>query len=474
MLLAESVNHAVLSPDVLQCAYQAETPFAVLLPSELWDIIIDFLHDDKRAMRRCSLVCKAWISSSRLHLFHAVSLRKRTLAKLPPFLQSNAGISSNINTLSIHRQLSLKLCLLRGILYFLPTLRILNLSHCCILPGCPPWRPCRPQATTYPYISTLTLDCCKLHAVEDMYNLLEVITLFSVIDSLHLKLDDPVLPAWVLMTWYSSTVLRSLSASFLPVSFIANLVSGLDNPTALRSLELYRCMPPRHDQDDAAQLRRLLDVIGPTLEHLAILPEPYARIVGSKTFGASRRLPLSLVVIVSCSHPAHIPRRPADRTPEALLEGGTAEARSVAMCTNLRRLDILCPELPRMVNLYRLLDSFQTDFRSAPAAVMFPPSLSTVRFVLRNIPSTSLGRRPWFERRRDRALLESLWSCMWSTVELLLWLGFPRLKFEIVAAKDAQVASEDLEAARAYLEKHLSVIIGAGRLTVFPDMHGAS
>ncbi|TFK86598.1 hypothetical protein K466DRAFT_600187 [Polyporus arcularius HHB13444] len=143
------------------------------------------------------------------------------------------------------------------------------------------------------------------------------------------------------------------------------------------------------------------------------------------------------------------------------------------MCTNLRRLDILCPDLPRMVNLYRLLDSFQTDFRSAPAAAMFPPSLSTVRFVLRNNPSASLGRRPWLERCGDRALVETLWSYMWSTVEVMLWFCFPRLKFEIVAAKDAPVASEDLEAARAYLEKHIFVIIGAGRLTVFPDMHGA-
>jgi ankyrin repeat protein len=41
----------------------------VRLPNELQDMIIDFLHDDQDALRTCSLVCKSWIPSARLHRF---------------------------------------------------------------------------------------------------------------------------------------------------------------------------------------------------------------------------------------------------------------------------------------------------------------------------------------------------------------------------------------------------------------------
>jgi hypothetical protein len=39
------------------------------LPPELHDRIIDHLHRDRRTLSACSLVCKAWQSSSRYHLF---------------------------------------------------------------------------------------------------------------------------------------------------------------------------------------------------------------------------------------------------------------------------------------------------------------------------------------------------------------------------------------------------------------------
>jgi hypothetical protein len=42
--------------------------------AEIFDIIIDHLHNDKRALATCSLVCKAWLPSSRYHLFFAVQI----------------------------------------------------------------------------------------------------------------------------------------------------------------------------------------------------------------------------------------------------------------------------------------------------------------------------------------------------------------------------------------------------------------
>jgi hypothetical protein len=42
------------------------------LPLEIIDYIIDFLHDNRTSLRTCALVCRAWLTSSRRHLFEKV------------------------------------------------------------------------------------------------------------------------------------------------------------------------------------------------------------------------------------------------------------------------------------------------------------------------------------------------------------------------------------------------------------------
>ena len=45
------------------------------IPPELSDRVIDFLHDDWRSLKACSLTCKAWLPASRFHLWNRVVLR---------------------------------------------------------------------------------------------------------------------------------------------------------------------------------------------------------------------------------------------------------------------------------------------------------------------------------------------------------------------------------------------------------------
>ncbi|KAG5638216.1 hypothetical protein H0H81_001217 [Sphagnurus paluster] len=45
------------------------------LPQELVDHIIDHLYDDTLTLNSCSLVCHAWLPTSRLHLFSKISLK---------------------------------------------------------------------------------------------------------------------------------------------------------------------------------------------------------------------------------------------------------------------------------------------------------------------------------------------------------------------------------------------------------------
>ncbi|KZS99518.1 uncharacterized protein LAESUDRAFT_618057, partial [Laetiporus sulphureus 93-53] len=45
------------------------------LPIEVWENGINHLWDDQRALRRCSLVCRAWYPPCRFHLRRDIRIR---------------------------------------------------------------------------------------------------------------------------------------------------------------------------------------------------------------------------------------------------------------------------------------------------------------------------------------------------------------------------------------------------------------
>ncbi|OCH85145.1 hypothetical protein OBBRIDRAFT_334360 [Obba rivulosa] len=45
-----------------------------ILPPELIDYTINFLHNDSKALKACALVCRAWLPSAQLHLFYEMCL----------------------------------------------------------------------------------------------------------------------------------------------------------------------------------------------------------------------------------------------------------------------------------------------------------------------------------------------------------------------------------------------------------------
>ncbi|KAF8056527.1 hypothetical protein FPV67DRAFT_1677915 [Lyophyllum atratum] len=71
------------------------------LPPELTDIIIDYLFSDVRALKACSLVCKAWLPSCRCHLFRSIHLDLSLPSKsLAPFFNHLAGRPADSQSLS--------------------------------------------------------------------------------------------------------------------------------------------------------------------------------------------------------------------------------------------------------------------------------------------------------------------------------------------------------------------------------------
>ncbi|KAJ7255334.1 hypothetical protein C8J57DRAFT_607078 [Mycena rebaudengoi] len=73
------------------------------LPPELHDRIIDHLHRDRRTLSACSLVCKAWQSSSRYHLFQNAATVRVTRDNIHQFdeLLVTGRITPYVGRLSI-------------------------------------------------------------------------------------------------------------------------------------------------------------------------------------------------------------------------------------------------------------------------------------------------------------------------------------------------------------------------------------
>ncbi|KAK7685101.1 hypothetical protein QCA50_011938 [Cerrena zonata] len=79
-----------------------------MIPPELSDYTIDFLHDDIPSLRACALTCRSWLLASRFHLFDTVRVHSaQDLDKLVALVSSTNGhsqdIVSCIQTLSVSK-----------------------------------------------------------------------------------------------------------------------------------------------------------------------------------------------------------------------------------------------------------------------------------------------------------------------------------------------------------------------------------
>ncbi|CDO70005.1 hypothetical protein BN946_scf184354.g7 [Trametes cinnabarina] len=76
-------------------------PRRASLPPELCDYTIDYLWDDIESLRACSLACRAWLPSSRFHLFRNVRLRHADdVERFRALLSSAPGIVHCVRKLS--------------------------------------------------------------------------------------------------------------------------------------------------------------------------------------------------------------------------------------------------------------------------------------------------------------------------------------------------------------------------------------
>ncbi|KAH9945749.1 hypothetical protein B0H21DRAFT_421148 [Amylocystis lapponica] len=72
------------------------------LPPETWDHVLDHLWDDHRALAACGLTCRAWVPTTRLHLFRVVRLRDPLgYALFDDLISTSTYIASCVRSLTI-------------------------------------------------------------------------------------------------------------------------------------------------------------------------------------------------------------------------------------------------------------------------------------------------------------------------------------------------------------------------------------
>ena len=73
-------------------------------PSEIFDLIIDFLHDESDALKACCLVSKSWVHRTRKHLFARVKFSSKSLFTLwqKTFPDLSKSPAHYTRSLSIH------------------------------------------------------------------------------------------------------------------------------------------------------------------------------------------------------------------------------------------------------------------------------------------------------------------------------------------------------------------------------------
>ena len=155
------------------------------LPQEILDQVIDFLHDDKKALAGCSLVAHAWLHPARSHLFHRLRLQPQSFARAAQLLAQKPCIAGYVRELKIEEPSLLVNVIaastLLEMLQYFPNLHTMHLDKIALTAptGILRWR--------HSHLGKLrlTLKSC------DPLELFNTLALFSAVYVAELRIDDP-------------------------------------------------------------------------------------------------------------------------------------------------------------------------------------------------------------------------------------------------------------------------------------------
>lgn len=255
----------------------------VELPLEIWDYIIDDLHDDIEALQACSLTCRQWLSKTRFYLFRKFRLVKGSYLELHPVLQS--GSNSTIGSMVTYvRDLTIEISAnlheeLKMLTYFGSTIE-LTLTHFVDY-----------DLLTWNYFASTLVNVDTLHlhywSLTDPVDFIVLLSSFPALSNLHLRqviTDTPIpaalsQPGSTLITMPLSTdKTRSLANVVLDSQPLWRRPTHLPNvftllgppyfsnyPSRLELVLISRCIGRLGDE---GKVNRIVEEAGTSLEHL--------------------------------------------------------------------------------------------------------------------------------------------------------------------------------------------------------------
>ncbi|TFK94860.1 hypothetical protein K466DRAFT_649069 [Polyporus arcularius HHB13444] len=253
------------------------------LPMDIEYLVIDQLADDKHSLASCSLVCSAWLNTSRTNLFRTIIIQSPVhednhFSDFLLFLQGRDEGSSGPLTLiansvrefkirgfSLSALTEFPMNLLHAYLAVLPKLEHLSLSQLCLVDHSAAFPD---QHLTVRPLKTLTIKYCESKPYDDPRHVFEVMQLFSSIG--FLTVDG----TWKapLPVGLTSRLRSGPRVSGLKCSLGAPAATALfDQLRSSRSLTRLAHVVVRLDEDcNTTVTPAFLDEAGPNIRHLEL------------------------------------------------------------------------------------------------------------------------------------------------------------------------------------------------------------
>ncbi|KAI0337710.1 hypothetical protein BDW22DRAFT_1488162 [Trametopsis cervina] len=247
-------------------------------PPELTDMVLDCLLDDKAALSTTSLVCRSWLSRSRLHLFRHLSVANDFIS-FAAFLQNTPYLRTYVKYLVLHGHLDdhsttspscapttvfLEPIVLSDILSHLPSLHTLQL-HAVAFHG-------RSSPCPSPSFKLNELIMMNVGSLQDTTSdMLNILSLFTDVHHLHIgsttqTLDADDIPSQTVdLPIPHSLRVSSLKLEDVPLDLYLQLIRQTESVKTLQELEV-DCM----GLEDAEALSALLHETNSNIGRLAI------------------------------------------------------------------------------------------------------------------------------------------------------------------------------------------------------------
>lgn len=71
------------------------------LPAELQFMVVDHLHDDRKTLTTCALVCQAWLSATRHHLFGSINIQGDFVSRFAALVEDTPSLREHVRDLTV-------------------------------------------------------------------------------------------------------------------------------------------------------------------------------------------------------------------------------------------------------------------------------------------------------------------------------------------------------------------------------------